>query len=142
MPHQRHTAPTRRGLERSFAKRPAIHSTDVWANADFTGCPRPPLMQGHVSWLESWRVIDWAGSPGLQSILSIDNETLLATYRRIWGKTPTHRVVRNRVGRTVRDFLVCQGELQLMAFHLLGYKREKGAPVDRLIAEKPKGAWF
>ena len=39
--------------------------------------------------MKDWRQLDWAGAPGLQIALSLDNETLLWAYRRIWGKTPT-----------------------------------------------------
>lgn len=109
-------------LERSFRQRDAIHASHQRDNADFTGCPRLPVHDINEYYLSTWRKTDWRGTPGRQIALSLDNETLLWAYRRIWGTTPTF------IDRETGDFPISATELYLIAYHVYGYRREEGGP--------------
>jgi len=123
-------------LERSFRRRDAVHALHQRENADFTDCPRPPVHCTDCRFLKDWRQVDWAGSPGLQIALSLDNETLLWAYRRIWGRTPI-AVLKDK------DFYVSRPELLLIAFHACGYQRQRGGPrMKQVLMEIPDGAFF
>lgn len=138
--HQRYSEPSRRDLERTFKHRSAVRSDDVWATAQFDGCPRPPNLCRDLRLLEKWRRCNWAGSPGKQKVLSLSNRDLLAAYRRIWGCNPLHlHTVTNRLGDRVPEFNLSRGEIGLMAWHLFGHG--DGPPAERVIAEKPR-VWF
>lgn len=131
-------APTpKQHLERSLRRADAIHCTHQRDKADFTGCPRPPVHDTDERQLTVWRTLDWAGSPALQTALSLDNETILWAYRRIWGKTPMW------VCRKTGDFHISRTQLRLIAFHACGYRRAGGGPpMKQVVMEVPDGPYF
>lgn len=124
-------------LERSLSRADAIHTFHQRDNADFTGCPRPPVHDTATRYLSEWRQLDWAGTRARQLALSLDNETLVWAYRRIWGKTPMW--LNSRTG----DFPISSTELQLIAVHVCGYRRASGGrPMKQVVMEVPDGPFF
>ena len=124
-------------LERSFTKRDAVHTFHQRDQSDFTGCPRPPVYDTDQRRLKDWRQIDWAGTPARQIALSLDNETLIWAYRRIWGKTPMWII------HETGDFPISGTELALIAFHVCGYRRAAGGPpMKQVVMEVPDGPFF
>ena len=127
----------REHLRRSLQKTTGRHTLHQRTDADFTGCPRPLVDGRDTRWLKDWRRCKWGGSPSLQTALSLDNETLLWAYRRIWGKTPMWLMPKNK------DFPILREELHLIAFHVCGYCREEGGPkMKQVIREVEDGAFF
>ena len=127
----------REHLRRSLSKKTGRHVFDNREDADFTGCPRPLICSDDRRWLSRWRMCAWGGSPGLQTALSLDNQTLLWAYRHIWGKTPMW------LKHSDLDFPIAHGELLLIAYHVCGYDRDRGGPkVKQVIREVEDGHWF
>ena len=127
----------REHLRRSLNNKTGRHVFDNRQDADFTGCPRPLVCCDSKRDLKRWRMCAWGGSPGLQTALSLDNQTILWAYRRIWGKTPMW------VNHSDYDFPIAKAELFLIAFHVCGYDRDRGGPpMKQVIREIPAGPCF
>jgi len=116
-------------------------SSDYWATADFTGCPRPPVLDEDVRMLSEWRSRRWAHK-NYTLALSLSNNDILYAYRRIWGRDPLRFLPGDPLAPLVQewhgyDYAISGTELELISYHLCGWRLggQKEPPVKRIVCE-------
>ena len=118
-----------------------VQADKYWQTADFSDCPRPPVMDDDVRMLSQWRRCNW-GCPGRRLALSLSNNDILFAYRRIWGRSPMRTLPGNSLMPLVEewhgyDYAISGTELELIAHHLCGWRLsgETKPAVKRIVCE-------
>ena len=116
-------------------------SAEYWDTADFSDCPRPPVMDEDVRMLSKWRTCPW-GCPARRLALSLSNNDILYAYRRIWGRSPMPFLPGNSMQPIVQewhgyDYAISGTELELIAHHLCGWRYSGSTKphVKRIVCE-------
>ena len=128
-------------MSTTFTPISEVQADEFWQTADFSDCPRPPVMDEDVRMLSQWRRCPWA-CPARRLALSLSNNDILFAYRRIWGRSPMQTLPGNSLMPLLKewhgnDYAISGTELELIAHHLCGWRRsgESKPAVKRIVCE-------